>query len=260
MRMWHGLTLALGLALGACSGNYVAATEGGGVDTAAADAAVGDVAPDAPPPAPWPARGARVTGLGSARFGCYDVQQGCHIDLCPPYDPGDVVVRSRPAGDGRELRLGSGTPLVDGGTDYTFTDRLDPPSVLATVGSPAADGYAPFATVTTATWSWDLLPGYSTLPVHGLVLAGTLDPSGLPTSTSPPFAGTLAGCFTPADAEAIYIPALTMTLRQLIEANGPCALDCATTSGGALDGWTLTATWEAAEVVTLVEPGAADGG
>jgi hypothetical protein len=252
--------LLLVATLAACEPTPSSEPADAGLLDAAEDAAVDATPPEQHDAGPWGTRAANVTKLKFVR--------PCELGNCvadmpqffaPPYP---VLLRPRSRVGGVELRVGSGALLADGGAEFTYTDGLDPASVLARTGEPydTAEGVRrPFATDTPVTWSFGFLPGQPALVVRTATFSGSLDATDLPTSTDPAMGGKVLGCFTTESAREVYLEVLSQNLLQLLEASGAVKdVDCGGSGGN--DGYSLELAFEAAEVVEVPEPATADGG
>jgi hypothetical protein len=147
---------------------------------------------------------------------------------------------------------GTGEPVAGSPGTYTFVETLTPTNVTAET-TPRPDGRTDFTTVTAFDWSLPFHPQEPWMPLHHGGLGGSLDPQGVPTADVPPLSGTLRGCFTVEEAQALYVHLLNESVYELSTSSGgrPDA-DC---GSGTIDGFAFEAQWEASEVVQLVEAG-----
>lgn len=179
---------------------------------------------------------------------CNIMDPGCGVDGYPV----QVLATVADGAGGYSLVGGYGTAVpVAGGTtrffglQHPFTLDGQPGPVPLAV---AADGS--FVTDPGArlfTWEVQTLLSQPFLPLRGVSVTGVIDPDGHLDSR-----GRILGCFTLADAEAIYLEVLTQTLADLIVGSGAVP-DCDATGSGASDGYTLDLTWWAGEAVDVYE-------
>jgi hypothetical protein len=239
------IALQLAVALAACtrtSGYWDPQPDA----SAQLDAATDGSAPD------WPATGARMTNAVFVRPEA--LRPGCDINPCPTRVDMKLVLRARSTAGGVGVRGGVVASVTDGGVGVRFADRLTPATVLADVEAPYAGDAGtrrPFATVAPVLWDFEFAVGQPSLPIRKTVISGSLDATGLPTSSDPRMGGKVEGCFTRQDAERIYIAVLSQTLEELIESSGgQVDVDC--TGSGTLDGYALELSFEG-EAIELQE-------
>jgi hypothetical protein len=162
-----------------------------------------------------------------------------------------VLVRTRLAGGGAEVRGGSGQLVSSDPPSYTFWDGFHPTVASGQVESSGGGTDPTFGTSTPVLWSLAVLFDQKPIDVYQALIGGTLNADGVPTSAAPPEAGTLTGCLSAQSTERVYIAVLGENLRQFLEACG-ATLDCSTSGSGTPDGYALEARWEG-QAVTLVD-------